>query len=255
MTKWPAGPPKSSRSPLSASATFSKLTSLAALIALTAAIRAQGPPAVTAVPSASLSGTVRNESNNPVASVVTIATQGLRQSAQTAADGSFSFSGLKTGMYFICAVPLPTTAGQHFVDSCLWQSSSSFHVPLAPGQAQQGLVVPVQHGYPLQVRVNDPASLLPVPAGVSGQNYLAVHVIGSSGLAEPMPIVSANATGRTHQLIVPYNTPLQVLIHSSTVALTDATGKPLAATSAINVTASTASPPPPIVVNVTGPVP
>jgi hypothetical protein len=71
-----------------------KLISLAALVALTIAMRAQGPLVVTAStsPSVSLSGFVRDESNNPVQATVTIATQGLRQSQLTAADGSFSRS-------------------------------------------------------------------------------------------------------------------------------------------------------------------
>jgi hypothetical protein len=94
------------------------------------------PRATTAAPSASLSGFVRDESNNPVQATVTIATQGLRQSQLTAADGSFAFSNLKTGMYFACAVPPPTTNGQRFVDSCLWQDRHSVYVPLAPGQVR-----------------------------------------------------------------------------------------------------------------------
>ena len=70
---------------------------IATLILLTAspvALHAQFPAVRTAVPSlaAALSGAVRDEANKPVAATVTIATQGLRQSALTAADGSFAFT-------------------------------------------------------------------------------------------------------------------------------------------------------------------
>jgi hypothetical protein len=70
-----------------------------------APIRAQ-IPFPQAPTTASLSGAVRDESNISVPATVTIATQGLRQSALTAADGSFTFTNLKTGMYAICAVPV-----------------------------------------------------------------------------------------------------------------------------------------------------
>ncbi len=206
-------------------------------------------------PSASLSGSVRDESNNPVQATVTIATQGLRQSQTTAANGSFAFSNLKTGMYFVCAVPPPTTNGQRFVDSCLWQDSNSLQVPLVPGQVRQGIVVPLQHGYPLQVQVNDPAALLPAPIGATGANNLAIHVIGPSGLAQPMPIVSSKATGRSHLLVVPYNTVLQLLIHSSSFALKDANGNSLSPTTTTSFTVSQAGAPPSFVVNVVSPLP
>jgi hypothetical protein len=228
-----------------------KPISLAALVVVTIAIRAQGPLAITVAPTtASLSGSVRDESNNPVQTTVTIATQGLRQSQLTAADGSFSFSNLKTGMFFACAVPPPGTNGQRYVDSCLWQDRNSVYVPLAPGQVRQGVVVPLQQGYPLDVHVNDPSALLPAPIGNIGGNDLAIHVIGPSGLAEPMPIASQNATGRDHILVVPYNTQLQLLIHSSSFALKDASGNVLAPTTKTTFTVSQSGPPPSFVVNV-----
>ncbi|HLI86675.1 MAG TPA: carboxypeptidase-like regulatory domain-containing protein [Bryobacteraceae bacterium] len=232
----------------------SRLISLAALVVLTVAIRAQGPLAVTVSPSsASLSGFVRDESNNPVQATVTIATQGLRQSQLTAADGSFSFSNLKTGMFFACAVPPPGTNGQRYVNSCLWQDRNSVYVPLAPGQIRQNVVVPLQHGYPLHVHVNDPAALLPAPLGKIAGNELAIHVIGPSGLAHPVPIASQDAKGRDHVLVVPYNTPLQLLIHSSSFALKDAGGNALAPTSKTGFAVTQGGQPPAFVVNVSGP--
>ena len=224
---------------------------LVALVVGTIAIRAQGPLPVTTSPAtASLSGTVLDESNSPVQTTVTIATQGLRQSQLTAADGSFSFSNLKTGMYFACAVPPPGTNGQNFVNSCLWQDHNSVYVPLAPGQISQGVAVPLQHGYPLNVQVNDPAGLLPAPIGNTGANDLAIHVIGPSGLAQPVPIASQTATGRDQVLVVPYNTQLQLLIHSSSFALTDGNGNALAPTTKTSFTVSQSGQPPTFVVNV-----
>jgi hypothetical protein len=182
------------------------LRATAVILLLQVCVCAQVPATLTTTPSslsASLSAFVRDESNQPVQATVTIATQGLRQSALSASDGSFTFSSLKTGMSFACAVPLPTTNGRHFVDSCLWQDRNSVQAPLAPGQALQGVIVPVQDGYPLDIRVNDPSGLLPAPIGNISAKDLAIHIIGPSGLAQPVPIASQDAKGRDHVLVVP----------------------------------------------------
>jgi hypothetical protein len=92
----------------------SSLKTAIVLSLLQVCLRAQVPAQGAKAPS--LSGSVRDESNNPVQATVTIATQGLRQSQLTAADGSFSFSNLKTGMFFACAVPPPGTNGQRYVN-------------------------------------------------------------------------------------------------------------------------------------------
>jgi hypothetical protein len=213
------------------------------------------PPAATApAHPTSLSGLVRDESNTPVVATVTIATQGLRQSALTAADGSFTFPNLKTGMYAICAVPTAKT-GAPFIDSCLWQDRNSLQVPLTPGENQQGIIVPVRHGHPLKVRVNDPNALLPAPIGATAANHLAIHVIGPSGLAQPVLIAAQDAKGRDHMLVVPYDTPLKLLVHSTTFVLKDATGNDLAETTTTSFTATQAGPPPLFVFNVDRPKP
>jgi hypothetical protein len=233
-------------------------TTIALIVYLQSFIRAQTPTPLATTPSslsASLSGFVLDELNHPVQATVTIATQGLRQSALSGPDGSFTFSNLKTGMFVACAVPPPTTTGRRFVDSCLWQDRNSVQVPLAPGQALQGVIVPVQDGYPLDIRVNDPAGLLPVPVGNVGANELAIHIISPSGLAHPVPIASKDAKGRDHVLVVPYNTPLQLLIHSSSFVLKDANGNDLAATTKISFTVTQNGPAISFTVNVDRPAP
>ncbi len=158
-------------------------------------------------------------------------------------------------MYFVCAVPPPGTSGQRFVDSCLWQDRNSVYVPLSPGQILQNVAVPLQNGYPLDIRVNDPSSLLPAPIGNVAGNSLAIQVIGPSGLAQPVPIASRNATGRDHILVVPYSTPLQLLVHSSSFALKDASGNALASTTTTSFTILQGGSPPSFVFNVAGPLP
>jgi len=235
---------------------------LAVVVASFPVVRAQSPsPQTRPTPapfSASLSGAVRDESNIPVEATVTVFTQGLRRQALTASNGTFLFPNLKTGKYAICAVPTATaaTAQNPFVDSCLWQDRTSLQVPLAPGQNRQGVIVPVRHGYPLHIRVNDPAALLPAPFGKLGGNHLAVHVIGPSGIAQPALISTGDPKGRDHVIVIAYDTPHKVLIHSSTFILKDATGRDLDPTVTFNVTASRTGPPPSVItVNVDRPGP
>ena len=157
-------------------------------------------------------------------------------------------------MYAICTVPVAGAAAP-FVDSCLCQDRNSLQVPLAPLQKTQGIVVPVRHGHPLKIRVNDPSALLPAAIGTTAANHLAIHVIGPSGLAQPVPIASQDAKGRNHMLVVPYDTPLKLLVHSSTFILKDGSGKDLAETTTTIFTASQAGPPPSFVLNVDRPKP
>jgi hypothetical protein len=58
---------------------------------------------------------------------------------------------------------------------------------------EQGVVVPVRHGHPLKVRVNDPSTLPPPAIGTTAANHLASHIIGPSGLAQPVPIAAQDA--------------------------------------------------------------
>jgi hypothetical protein len=111
----------------------------------------------------------------------------------------------------------------------------------------------VKHGG--RVLSNEPNALLPAAIGATAADHLAIHVIGPSGLAQPVLIAAQDAEGRDHMLVVPYDTPLKLLIHSSTFILKDAGGKDLAETATTSFTASQAGPPPSFLFNVDRPKP
>jgi hypothetical protein len=196
------------------------------------------PRATVASNPASLAGIVHDENGAAAPAMVTIATHSLQQQASTLPDGTFRFSNLRPGLYVVCA----QAAQAGFVDACLWQDRSALKIPLLPGQAQAAIVVPVQHGYTLKIHVNDPHGLLAAPASAIDGKALSVLVIGPSKLAQRAPIVAKTATGRDHAIVIPYNTPHTVVVHSATFVLKDASGKSIDDSTPVSVTASQGGP-------------
>jgi hypothetical protein len=156
-----------------------------------------------------IAGVVRDENGTAVESTVFIASNGSRLHATTAPDGSFEFSNLKTGKYTICARATGRNAKPQddpFVDSCLWQDRNALKVILAPGQNQSGITVPLKHGYLLKIRINDPGGQIPLPVGKLAGNHLSLNVVAPSGLMQQVPILSQDASGREHGIVIPYET-------------------------------------------------
>ena len=231
------------------------ITAAVTVILFSGAVQAQSATAntVTAGNSATIAGTVRDEAGVAVEAWVTIATKGLRQRALTASDGTFRFPNLKMGKYAICAQATGRNAkpqDEPFVDSCLWQDRTSLKVTLAPGQSQSGVMVPVKHGYAFRVRVNDVGGQLPASVGKIGGNSLSILMIGPSGLAQNVPIGNQDRSGRDHAIVIPYDTPHKLVIHSSTFVLKDGNGRDMDATSSSDVTVPRGASPPSVVVNV-----
>jgi len=240
----------------------STLPRIVTLALLSTLVRGQVPNnlAVTATntrPTASIAGTVRDENGAAVLSVVTISTQGFEQRALTQFNGTFQFSNLRGGKYILCAQPQPflqRPTDDPFLDSCLWHDSSTPLIAVGTGQARANVVLPVQHGHLLKVRVNDPARVLPATAnGRAAGNEIAIHVKGPSGLAQPVPVVSQDAQGRNHAIVIAFNSPHTVVVHSSAAFLKDAGGADLDETRpvAVNVARGT-NPAADVTVNVNG---
>jgi len=213
----------------------------------------QSAAAATAGNTAILAGTVRDEAGVPVEASVSIATQGLRQQAITAPDGAFQFSNLRTGTYVICARVTGRNArpqDEPFVDSCLWQDRTALKVSLAPGENRQGVNLPLKHGYLLKVRVNDPGRLLPPAVGKTAGNHLYITLAAPSSLGQHVPIIGEDSAGRDHGIVIPYDTPHKLVIHSSTFVVQDGNGRDINASAASDVRAERGAAPQTFVVNI-----
>jgi hypothetical protein len=190
---------------------------------------------------ASISGSVHDEGNAPVQVVVTISTQGLQRQTSTSNSGAFQFTDLKPGMYVVCAQPAKPS-GAALMDTCLWQDNATMKIALAPGQVRGGVAVPLQHGYTLKVRVNDPHGLLTAAAGPIAGNALSLHIFGPSGVPQQIPITAQDASGRDHAIVIPYGVAHKVVVHSSMFELKDVSGNTVSQASPVAVTATQGGP-------------
>lgn len=196
-----------------------------------------------------VSGAAREETGPVSGAVVIIAGRGVRLQTITAPDGSFQFTGLRTGKYLICASANETVP--RYVDSCLWHDRASQTVTLAPNQTK-AVVVPIQRGYFLQVRVNDPSRQLPVPLGRLPGNRLSLAVQSPSGLVQQIPIVKQEGNNRDHGIVIPYDKSHRLIIHSSTLLLKDGRGDDIRTPTAANIIGSRGVTPQPFIINVVG---
>ena len=211
------------------------------------------PLAAQTTNSATIAGKVHDESGTPVRATV-IATSGVFvQRAFAGADGSFQLTALPRGLYSLCVQALVMTVrpkDDPFIDSCAWRELSPPSVTLATGQALTGVALTAKRGYLLNIRVNDPATLLPAAVGKAGGHQVWLLIAGPLGLQQDIPITGHDAGGRTHGIVIAYDMPHKVFIHSSTLALKDVNGSKLDGLAPIAVQVSHVSPPPTLVVNI-----
>lgn len=201
---------------------------------------------------ASISGKVREDTGAAVRSIVTATSGNFFQRAFTGADGTFQFTKLPSGSYFLCA-QTPLMSGPKddpFIDSCAWPDLSSPRLALAAGQARIDVIVPVKRGYLLKIRVNDAGKLLTAPIGNNPASHLSLLLSGPAALQRNIPIADQDSAGRTHSIVIPYDTPHKLFIHSASLALKDANGRDFDGVTPIDVKVSRGGPPPVLVVNV-----
>jgi Carboxypeptidase regulatory-like domain len=211
----------------------------------------------------SIAGSVSDEGVRPIAGVVVIANrEGLPAAsgrATSAADGTFQIGGLPVGSYVVCAqVP-----GGGFVDACEWRTPLT--VGVKAGQPVAGLQFPLKRGAILQVRLNDPGQLLLQPSSITKTvPHVLLAVQTARGLLLPVTLVARDATGTTHAVTIPFDTPVNFTVFGDHVSLTDGTGAPAGlGLSTVPVTLPSVSSPPvtplsganpiPLTFNVTGP--
>jgi hypothetical protein len=126
-------------------------------------------------------------------------------------DGTFSLSGVPAATYEIC-VDAPHL---QVLDPCQWEGSTK-KATVAAGNTVSGFDLTVRRGYLLQVRVNDPGKALPAAVGGLAGSALQIIVHTQTGQYKNLRLRGADATGRDHYLVIPYETPL--LLTASTAS-------------------------------------
>ncbi len=207
---------------------------------------ANGVMLAPAVMGATISGSVFDTSNRPVASaIVTISEEPASVSTPaamhgasmtTAADGTFSFANLNAGTYLLCAqVPHGT-----LIDPCQWTAALP-HVTVTSPTSISSITLTMRSGYRLPIRVDDAQGLLSANEGKTAGAHLLIGVNGGYHF-ETAVIDSTDSAGRNVSILVPFDTSFSVSVQSRFFKLQDATGNAINKGAAFPVTVSSAAP-------------
>ena len=155
----------------------------------------------------------------------------LARTVKSAADGTFAVTDLPAGAYSLC-VQVP---GGGYLDPCQWLAavpgapSAGATMTLGSGQKSTGIVLRIQAGSVLSVRVNDAAQILAQKTKDGREHHLLIGVWGPDRLFYPMRRAATDKAGATYQLTVPQDTALRFVIASRDLKLADAGGAAVAA--------------------------
>ena len=144
--------------------------------------------------------------------------------AITGAGGAFQFQALPEGNYTVCASVPDST----WLNPCEWNflTPTATVTPQAPAARMN---ITLKRGATIPIRIDDSGQLL---AQNEGKTPGAGFLLGVSSL-EPgsffrlVPLVSQDSGGRNHQIVIPYNTSLTLLVHPTFYHLTDGAGAAL----------------------------
>jgi hypothetical protein len=90
------------------------------------------------------------------------------------------------------------------------------------------LAVLLKKGAVLLIRINDADRFLPQNEGKRPGAHLLLGVPTDAFTFHPAALVSQDSNGRNHQIVVPFNTLVKLVVHSAFFRLGDAAGTPLA---------------------------
>jgi len=142
-------------------------------------------------------------------------------------DGSFSFRGLNTGTYRLCA-QVPSGG---YLNPCDW-SPTPPTLSLAVGRSVTAFVLKIEKGSTLKIRINDPNNLL----GLDKTAAPILMAIPTPHGLLPSPVLRAqDAVGSDHEITIPFDTPVQLAMQGNQLKITKDDGTPLSVGSSIPV--------------------
>ncbi len=97
----------------------------------------------------------------------------------------------------------------------------------SPGPAASATLV-MKKGAVVPIRIDDPGQLLSQHEGKTPRARLLLGVGYGASVFRLVPLVSQDSGGRNHQIAIPFNTPVKLVMHSSLFNVNDAAGLPLA---------------------------
>jgi|SRR5271165_5710043 len=144
-------------------------------------------------------------------------TREAQWSVVSGAEGAFRFANVGQGAYRLCAQAQDGT----WLDPCDWGLGAN---TLAPAQNSSGVMLVMRKGTVVPVRIDDPGQLLSrPPSGLMGAGLL-IGFGSDTALFHALSLASADSTGRSYQVVIPFDTAVKLIIASPFLQLADASG-------------------------------
>jgi hypothetical protein len=126
-------------------------------------------------------------------------------------------------------------------------------VTLSGTQPVATVTLTLKKGAVVPIRINDPGGFLPRYEGKSPGADLLIGVASDSRLFLPATVLSQDGSGRNHQIVIPFNSLVNLIVFSTQFQLSTL-GLPLPKVSStkIPITAPSGGQPPTITLQVTG---
>lgn len=132
------------------------------------------------------------------------------------ADGTFSIASIPAGTYEICV----DSPQELVVDPCVW--SKAPQIMLKATDSVTGFKVVVARGHMTQIRVN--STVLPDPKGGPLGNSLQMTVSAPGSKIHSFRLLSSDAAGQNHFVVMPFGKPATVVVSSGDFAVKDSSG-------------------------------
>ena len=136
--------------------------------------------------------------------------------------GGFAIEGLSAGRYRLCV----QAKGGELLDPCQWQQLLP-ELEVEAGQTVRGHQITLEEGVVVEIEVDDPVGRLPSRASPREGVELLVGVWTPRNTFYPAPVANETGRGRTHQVVVPYETALELSVEGRGLQVDDETGKRL----------------------------
>ncbi len=166
----------------------------------------------------------------------------------TGAGGSFRFDGLNDGQYRLCAQAPNST----WLNPCEWGLQAP-KLSLSSAQPSTTVTMVLKKGVALPIRIDDPGQFLALNEGKTPGAHLLVGIGNDALVFRPVPVLPPGTSGANRQIVIPFNSPVKLVVFSSFFQLSDTNGLPLAKSgAAIPILVPLGTQPPLIKLTVTG---
>jgi hypothetical protein len=139
--------------------------------------------------------------------------------SKTDAAGSVRITALPQGKYTTCVI-VPDT---NWLSPCEWNIPTP-SVSITADSPTTAATILMRRGVTLTVRVDDPLQLLPQHEGKTDGAFVLIGAVSSGFVFHQMPVVSRDSKGRDQEVLIPFDTPVELLVRSSFFRINDPSG-------------------------------